>query len=352
MRDDDLRRYRDLGMRILGAFSTAPEWASYFDKARNGYYDRFYQPRDLDAFARYVRHVTERYRGLIDVWDVWNEPWGSGYFAVKYDEAAGQYVTSANPHRDFARLTRTAREAARRSDPSATILGINSTTGTTGTGWTRGVAAEGGVDAADVLCYHQYTGDALGFPRDAVEKGFEQAMGAAADSGKPVWMTEGSPVYGRMRNGLYRHTIPWDEDEDSLETGDRVSRYVVGLLSNGVRKVFLYSMHTHVWFGMGNSWRVLVNEDGQLHPSAAAHSAMAWFVEGARFTRREQVAEGVTGYVFEAPGRTVTALAPRGLRKIPRAEATAYYDLMGNPLPAGAIESRHMVYAVRDTLSK
>jgi hypothetical protein len=185
-----------------------------------------------------------------------------------------------------------------------------------------------------------------------VDKGFEQGVGAVAGSGKPIWLTEGSPVYGRMRNGLYRHTTPWEEDEDSLETGDRLSRFVVGLLGNGVRKVFLYSMHTHVWFGMGNAWRVLVNEDGQLHPSAAAHSATAWFLEGTRFVRRESIATGVAGYVFEGSGRSVTAIAPRGPKSIPRAEGAAYYDLLGNPLPAGPIESRHMVYAVREIDTK
>jgi hypothetical protein len=200
-----------------------------------------------------------------------------------------------------------------------------------------------------VLCYHQYTSDLLGFPGDAVEKGFEQAVGQVAGAGKPVWMTEGSSLYGRMGNGLYKHTVPYDEEEDPLDTSDRLSRFVVGLLGQGVRKVFLYSMHTHAWFGMGNAWRVLVNEDGQLHPSAAAHSFLAWLIEDTRFVRKFGMGEGVTGYVFEGSRRVVTAISPRGERSIPRVEGTAYYDLFGNALPAGEIRSRRIVYAVTET---
>ncbi|HBY61044.1 MAG TPA: hypothetical protein DEH78_14570, partial [Solibacterales bacterium] len=197
--DDDIRRYRQYGMKVLGLLSTAPEWASHFDRPRNGYFDRFYQPRDLGQFANYVRTVTERYRDLIDTWDVWNEPWNAGWWAVRYDDDAKRYVTSEQPHSDFARLHRVAWDTAKSVAPSLTILGINSTTGSTGSDWTRGVVAAGGLDTSDVLCYHQYTTEPLGFARDAAERGWRDAVEPAMTGGgldRPAWMTEGSPVYG------------------------------------------------------------------------------------------------------------------------------------------------------------
>lgn len=351
--DDDIRRYRQYGMKVLGLLSTAPEWASYFDKARNGYYDRFYQPRDLEQYANYVRKVTERYRGEIDTWDVWNEPWNAGWWAVSYDEVEKRYVTSAEPQADFVKLQRKAAEAAKEVEPSLTVLGVNSTTGATGAAWTRGVVAAGGLSTSDILCYHQYTTDPLGFANDAVDRGWRDATGPAQNEGiveKPVWMTEGSPVYSLSGAGFYKRILPYADTESFSQTSDRVARYVVSLLARAVRKVFLYSMHSHDSLaGAENPWRVIVGRDGYLHPNAAAHSALAWLLEDKRFVERLEPSPSVTVYLFEGKDGSVAVLAPRpGVAADWTPPAMTRLDLYGNPVMEGARLGRTLSYLVHE----
>jgi len=356
--DRQLERYREYGLKILGAFATAPEWASYFDKPRNSYYDRYYQPRNLDEYGNYTRLVAGRYADLIDACDLWNEPWIPSYWAVGYDQSRQAYLPSANPQRDFANLARTAWENAKEMVPSLRIAGVNSTTGaasgdrTGGTEWTRGVVEAGGLDYCDIICYHQYSGDLMGHPNDSVAAGFRAAIGPALDPRgrppKPVWMTEGSSVTSRTGAGFYRYTLPSEEFEDPWDTSDRLCRFLVSLLAQGVEKVFLYSMHTHVYFGGGNQYRVLVGEDGYLHPSAAAHSALAWLLEDTRFVKSLTPAEGVTAYLFEGAGRSLAVLAPmpnHAAWSLPSEAALALTDLFGNPLQPGAPLDKTLVYA-------
>jgi hypothetical protein len=350
-RDEPLFRYRKYGMKILGAFSTAPEWASYFTKPHEAYFDRFYQPRDLDAFANYVRVVAKRYAGVIDVYDLWNEPWSAGYWGVGYDEQRQVFLPSPHGPADFTRLMRTAWQAVKSVDPKITLLGVQTNDGESGTKWTRGVVESGGVPYCDVMCYHQYTVDAPGYPGDAVESGlrhaFEPLLGedGTAKLPKPVWLTEGSSLNQRIGNGLYRYTLPYAEEEDVIDTSDRLARWVTAALARGVRKVFLYSEHSHNWFGAGSSWRALVTEEGYLHPSAAAYSAMAWFLEDTHIVKTESPAEGVTSFIFRGKGRSVTVLSPAP-KHAPYALPAAGFDLFGNPLPKGQPLASHLVYLV------
>ena len=362
-RDKELKRYRRYGMKILGAFSTAPKWGSHFshEKPHSNYFDRFYQPLDLADFATYVRTVTKRYAGgVIDTWDVWNEPWIHAWWPVDYDESVGGragYVTSKDAPADFARLCAVARKAARSVDPDVTVAGINSTTSGgggkssfSGEQWTRGVIAAGGIEACDAVVYHDYTGAVLGYPGDGCEKGFQRATGPIiAKLGrcpKPVWMTEGSSIGGIIGNGFYHHTLPQGPSENVWETSDRLSRYLVSLLSLGVRKIFLYSMHCHNYFGTGE-YRVLVTPEGYLHPCGAALSTTAWLLDETKPTARLTVAKGVTAHVFEGRGRAAAVLIPmpgHDPYTPPAADGVKTLDLFGNPVPAGEKLTRYLIY--------
>jgi hypothetical protein len=278
---------------------------------------------------------------------LWNEPWIAGYWGVGYDEGRKAYVASKQGPAEFARLMQTAWDAAKAVDPKITLLGVQTTAGQSGTAWTRGIAEADGLRYCDVMCYHNYTSDAAGYPGDTIETGLRSAFGPVLDaSGKPpkaFWLTEGSSMINRMGNGMYHHTLPYAEDEDSIDTADRLVRYVVAALARGVGKVFLYSMHTHNWFGAGNAWRALVTEEGYLHPSAAAHSAMAWFLEDTKIAASESPAAGVTSYVFKGAGRTVTVLSPQP-RHAAYALPSAGFDLFGNPLLKGSVLGSTLVY--------
>ncbi|HEY3321196.1 MAG TPA: hypothetical protein VGP72_12070 [Planctomycetota bacterium] len=369
--DKELDRYRKHGLKILGALSTAPEWATGLQRKHSGYGDRYYEPKDFDDFANYVRTVTKRYKGVIDSWDVWNEPWGLTFWHVGYDpKKSGEgYFASDTPAADYARLMGAAHKAAHGVDKELKVLGFNTMAG--GDAWTREIQQNGGVENSDVICYHHYASGFAGGPDDIVELGWKQAVGALCevapasapagrDAGttlrlppKPVWMSEGSATAGSLGSGLYKHTVPYANDEDAIDTSDRLARFVVALLGQNVKKVFLYSMHGHNYFGPKYEWRALVTEEGYLHPCAAAHSALAWQLEDTKFVRREQIADGVTGYFFEGKERAVAVLSSKPGRaafELPKSKHITYTDLFGNPLKKGQALESTLVYATAKEL--
>jgi len=361
-RDREIERYRRYGVKILAELGTAPPWASYMTEPHNGYFDQYYQPRDLADYERYVSTVAKRYRGVIDAWDVWNEPWQSRWWAVAWDSehrASEGYVTSENAPADFAALTTAAYRAVKSVDPAATVCGFNSTTSGAsegicgGTEWTRGVLDAGGLDACDAIGYHHYTASVDGFPGDSVQQGLWAAVGPVRDRlgsvPKPIWMTEGSPVMG-TGEGMYHYTLPYEPGENVLDTSDRLVRYLVSLLANGVEKVFLYSVHCHSYFkdGSGN-FRALVTEEGYLHPSAAAHANVAWLLDDARFVRRMELPDSAYAYLFESDDRRVAVLigGPEHPESdIPRTAGAQVLDMFGNPVSPDAKLGRYPVFIV------
>ena len=84
--DEPIERYRKYGMKILGTFATAPLWATSMTKAHDRVSDRYFEPNNLKAFADYVRVVSERYKGIIDTYGVWNEPFNTMFWPASYDE--------------------------------------------------------------------------------------------------------------------------------------------------------------------------------------------------------------------------------------------------------------------------
>jgi len=356
-RDKELYRYRRLGMKILGELGTAPKWASYYQdvgRDHNGYFDRFYQPKRLEDYANYVRVVTQRYRDVIDAYDVWNEPWIHAWWGVGYDESKRDrdgYITSEDPTGDFVKLMTTAHQNARSTKDAITILGVNSTTGDNGTEWTRGIVEHGGLDHCDVVCYHQYTGGSVGYPGDSVDNGFQSATGPIMErfgkNPKPVWMTEGSSVSGMTGSGFYKHTLPYQASENVIYTSDRLCRYVVSLLAQGVEKIFLYTMHGHSYFPNAGQWRVLVTDEGALHPSGAAHSTMAWFLEDTNFIKTMEMVDGVYSFLFENSERAVAVLSAKPGHadfKIPQNDSVHAVDLFGNPVPSGIVPGDTLIY--------
>ncbi len=356
-RDADIARYRAHGMKILGAISTAPPWASLLDSPTHGYFDKFFQPKDYDAWANYAKVVVQHYAKQIDTYEIWNEPWGNEFWIARFDptkkEGHDGLVTSKDPSADYAHLMQVAYTAVKAAQPEIKIVGINTSTEENGSNWTRGVLKHDGLNNCDIISYHDYTNGFAGGPKDVAEQGYQAAIGpilAQAPGGKlpkPVWMSEGSSTASSIGSGFYHYTVPYLNEEDVTSTSDRLCRFVIAILAQGPEKVFLYSMHSHDYFGARDEWRTLVTEDGYLHPCAAAHSAMAWYLEDTKFKQQQTLARGVTAYIFEGKDRAVLVLSPAADHDnyfLPTSKEVETVDLFGNPLTAGTPLGSTLIY--------
>jgi len=350
--DTELKRFGRYGLKILGLLSTAPLWATYQDKPRSSYFDRYVEPKDFSQFAHYVQVVTKRYEGLIDSYDVWNEPWGTGFWSMGWDFEKNEFKRSPTASEDYTKLQQTAFAAAKAVDPKLTILGFNSYGAQNGRDWTADLLKFGALPACDAFCYHHYSSAYNGFPDDDVSKALALATEPIVQQqervGKPVWMTEGSPNTYQLNNGFYRQTVSGQETDDNWSIANRLCRYMVSLLSQDVAKLFLYTMHGHGPFTpVAAPWRVLVEDEGYLHPSGVAHSHLAWLLEDTKYVKHVEPAPGVFAYLFAGGGRAVAVLssqpdhAPYAVPAAPGLQAT---DLFGNAVKAGEKLGDDLVY--------
>jgi hypothetical protein len=345
--DDAIKKYRSEHISILGSISTAPAWATSVGGETRGYWERFVQPEDWDGWQNYVKTVTARYRGIIDYWDTWNEPWGK--FWSKWDpEANTQQPRSPDAGKDFAKLQKLGYEAAKSVDPKIHIAGIN--TYSNGEKWTRDVVEHGAAQTCDIYDYHHYNSEFTGFPGDAVERGYRTALGAIGTIDKPVWMTEGNGANRMLKRGFYHYTLP-DEipAEDFIRTSDLTARYMVRLLSMNVAKIFLYHINVGGALAVGpQSFQTLVTDDGYVHPQAAAHSQLAQELEGMRFAKHLDLGGGIHAYLFNsddrATGVVMSNITYRKNYVLPHPKEGAVRDLFGNELPVNAKFTGTTVY--------
>jgi hypothetical protein len=358
--DTELRRFGRHGLKILGLLSTAPLWATYQDKPRSSYFDRYVEPKDFGQFGAYVKVVTQRYAGLIDSYDVWNEPWGTGFWSMGWDFDKNEFKRSPTASEDYAKLQQMAFASAKAVDRKLTILGFNTYGSQGGRDWTADLLKFGALPACDAFCYHHYSSAYNGYPGDDVEKALKYAtepiVQAQGRVPKPVWMTEGSPTTYQLNNGFYHFTEPGQATDDNWEIGNRLCRYMVSLLSHKVAKFFLYKMHGHgpykpaVW-----EWTVLVEDNGALHPSGVAHAHCAWLLEDTQYVKVVEPAEGVFAYLFAGNDRALAVLSSKPEHApyaVPKAEGVTATDLFGNDVKAGEKVGDNLVYLSADRISR
>lgn len=163
------------GIGLIGLVMGTPSWASTDGRTIS-------PPRDYEAFGRYVEALTRRYRGRVDVWEIWNEPDISQFFTGTTEE--------------YATLLRTAYRAARRGNPDCLVMSA----GLDGPGerFLVELAELGALEHCDIIGFHPYGGN----PRIAEDRmrdvwrvlNFYEVR-------RPVWITEVGWQSGGWRSG-------------------------------------------------------------------------------------------------------------------------------------------------------
>jgi hypothetical protein len=348
--DRNIQRFREQHLMILGMLSTAPRWASTVGEDHEGYFEQYYQPKDLAAWQTYVTTVAGHYRTEITAWEVWNEPFGDMFWHIAKDHRTQSWVRGPTAPADYVRILDLAYAAVKKVDPALQVVGFCTNAGLSA--WTIGVRDAGGLPACDIVSYHQYEAPQATLD-DRAAKGFLEAIGPLVTAGgkppKPVWMTEGNPIISCISNGMYRQTVPIDPSEDVLATADRSARCLVSMLARGVRKIFLYSMHAQTYFGGASEYAVILGPDGYLHPSATAYAACAWRLEDTVPAGIHELVPGVTAFAFQGRGRAVVVLAPQpGHAEMHLHAGITVADVYGNPVPANFHLGSQLVYVTAD----
>lgn len=364
-RDAEIQAYRRNHLKIFGQLGTAPAWASHLSRPgvmrhEIAYHDRYFQPLHLNDFEHYVSTVVRRYRGVIDDWFVWNEPWVPGWWGIARGKDGG-YLTSAHPQADFAKLTTSAYAAAKKQNPNAVISGFNTTAGREGETWTRGVLDSGGLAHCDTIDFHFYTEKKTGFPGDACEEAWNQALGPIRKKhgtiGKPVILSEGQGASlgsaagdTSMRYaGMYHLTLPWKNEEDFHSPAERNVRYIVSFLSLGVKRIFLYSAHCWSDFSQAPSFLVLFNADGTPHPMLPAFSALAKRIENKKYIGQADAGNGIRIYFFSDGKKGTAVLFGPPAKIVERLKKAAgkikLTDLYGNRVSGTLSPGIELLYA-------
>ncbi|MBP1467930.1 cellulase family glycosylhydrolase [Candidatus Chloroploca sp. M-50] len=196
----------EAGIGIIGMLLTTPE--EYRDPACVAHARRVNEPEywcaptDMDAFARWVGQVVERYDGdgsqdapgspRIAAWEIWNEPDMDGTWLPRADPVA------------YAEMLRKASAAIRAADPTALVLigGVYVFDAVGEKGFLDRVVDLAGWDSFDVLSIHPWLIDhapdnpALINPRERFDVTIPGRLElakrwvAARGGGKPIWITE------------------------------------------------------------------------------------------------------------------------------------------------------------------
>ena len=364
--DKEIKAYRDNHILLFGQLGGAPVWASALKDLpsfRNRYAGVYFTPlpeHEAD-FARYCETMTRRYKGVIDDWFVWNEPWLPLFFHNGFDSTSGRYLTFGSLRDNanaYARLSKLACLGAKKGNPDCRITAFSSSRGST-PAWNAALYAAGGYSFCDEIDYHTYHQNApAGFPGDGLEEtmhlSFSEILRREGGISKPFLMSEGQSGYatadeGDPRTGLYKHTIPWQSRENYHRIAEAEIRFLLSHLTFGVKRIFLYTSHAYSSLAQGSELQIMLGADGFPHPGLVAMSAFASRIETKKFIRWHKLADGIFAALFSDGKQTVAVITGD-----PRRQAEilctgpfphSFADLYGNPLPSLSYQGRLLYLA-------
>jgi hypothetical protein len=156
-----------------------------------------------------------------------------------------------------------------------------------------------GTNDFDAISFHEYNDALFGGP-DAIPFGRVKTLndlmrqhgtpGAPGASLKPIWNTEG----GTFGVGSWYAPLTGGMAPDAQ--GAYIVRYDVAMMGAGVKKFFLYAMHTDVPAGGIETRTTEVND--AIKPILGARAVLASLVDGAGVPRRDEPVRGVDRYTF------------------------------------------------------
>jgi hypothetical protein len=251
-----------------------------------------YMPRDLGAFAAYVRKTVQHYGGRLKVWEILNEPIYTSYALPR---------TKGYQVKDYVALLRVAHRAVKEVDPDALVIGGIAGGPTT---YTEEFIEAGGLRCIDALNLHTYPG--LTAP-DAYEEPLRRLRQRlrAAGADKPIWFTEGAYYADDDKPSEPYHSSWLKAAASEAEAAQWQVKFNTLLLAYGAEKIIYHSgttgsLNNESLSGIFFEWA------GAPRKMLATQAAMAnLLVPPVRRLEDPEGPEGVQTHGFESHGRIV-----------------------------------------------
>ena len=337
--DEPIRFARAQGFFILGSLDSTPRWASsaphdIVSELADGF--RAYPPNDISDWKRYVSRTVGHYKGIIDHWEVWNEPDSGGFLKLN-----GPLPELRKPE-TYVRLVESAYLAAKQANPKVTIV-AGAGTGQPPSRWVEKLVKHGILDYIDALSFHFYLdgrpGDVLDVTTGERVAELRTLINTVDGRDIPIWETESGYVLETC--GFQTST-----DENSYcatpqESVAFIMRNYLEWIGNGVDHWFFY----HMFFPDRTDKTRLsafFDWDRSPKPLALGYATLSWVLRDSTFRKQLPETDGITGAEFAAADRLIRIFWSRDWStrqskslRIPCSdgmEKTVVIDAMGNQI--------------------
>lgn len=272
--------------KVLYTLGSTPGWASARPEERCSYGQGCAaEPVRMAHWEEYVRRVSKRYRGGIETYELWNEPYFSD-FAIDRAQPVAFFSGSAS---DMVEMARLARKILDETDPGARLA----TPGFLGGGQRHLdlFLGSGGKRYVQVIAYHFYAENAKEFARRIVEvRGIMRRNGVDK---LPLWNTESGfetwPVGKPLPPSL-------DGYHDARNAGARTAQMLTLGAAAGLERFY--------YFAWDNDWYGMVTRNGNRLPGYEAMARVQQWLIGARMAGCASPNRGVVSCRVELDKQT------------------------------------------------
>ena len=223
---------KNAGFSLLGSLDMLPAWLPKNEKKPGGAQVNQNAPtttenlrdEDFDKWREYCRRTAAAYKGLIDSWEVTNEPNLKGMTPAHYE-----------------RVWREAVAGVRAGNSDARIVGLGGATPPR-SAWLREVIELGGARGADALAFHNYGGTVWG-----ASDGPAKLRSIVDDLNADVTKTGAAklPMIDSESGGIFRTSYtkfpnPFG-DAAPRDGAAMMPKAVAGVLASGLKRWYYYA---------------------------------------------------------------------------------------------------------------
>ncbi|MBN8217388.1 MAG: hypothetical protein J0L75_12155 [Spirochaetes bacterium] len=313
-----LRRAKEAGIHLLANMELGSMWASTAP-ATVKEWERTKHPPEPGPWRDFSAALAGRFRGLVDAWEIWNEP----YLQDWWRGSPQQYVD----------LLAISREEIKKADAVTPVVGVCGTLYERG--WNTDCLAAGAAQQIDVFSHHAYLSSGSAGPEEEWASNIEANRRRILANGKnlPIWNTECG--VGDGHESYYSPFYSGVKAPKRLAPALLAQAYATALAA-GIERLYWYDLAEDNGPAATGGLQML-EYNGLPKPVVPAFAASIQFLSGKRFVRSLALDGQTACFLFEGEGDSLAVAwrrigAPEGRLAI-GVDGVSVRDLMGNPLP-------------------